>query len=148
MKGENSRDLGSKRSPEEEWLQKAKEGLGKDFVNKVLSFENMSPEDFKVFNEKLKNFVLKRKEINPTRIRKVYEIIRASEDLSSLLLALPKLAYMVGKEENEKRRKDLGVLYQVFSESIKEAKNEQDLQGIRKFAEALVAYHKFYCSNR
>ncbi|MGQ9746660.1 MAG: type III-A CRISPR-associated protein Csm2 [Candidatus Caldatribacteriaceae bacterium] len=116
-------------------------------MNKVLNFENMPPGDFKVFNEKLKSFVLKRKEINPTRIRKVYEIIRTAEDLPSSLLALPKLAYMVGKEENEKRRKDLGVLYQLFSESIKKAENEQDLQGIRKFAEALVAYHNFYASN-
>lgn len=129
---------------ENKWLQKVKRELGDDFVERILRFEQMEPSEFKEFNERLKQFVQDHQEINPTRMRKVYEVIRNAEKLSDLLLGLPKLAYMVGKEEQKKKKDNLGRLYVIFAESVNQAGDERALQNIRKFAEALVAYHKFY----
>lgn len=129
-------------------MQTVKRELGDDFVERILRFERMEPEAFKAFNERLKQFIQRRKDINSSRMRKVYEVIRSAESLSDVLLGLPKLAYMVGKEENKAKKDQLGVLYMAFAASIDRAKDEKDLQGIRKFAEALVAYHKFYGDNR
>jgi CRISPR/Cas system CSM-associated protein Csm2 small subunit len=48
----------------------------------------------------------------------------------------------------QQKKHDLGVLYTVLAESINRAKDAKDLQSIRKFTEALVAYHKFYADNK
>jgi CRISPR-associated protein Csm2 len=145
MPGSNPRESFSHDVREEKWLKSAKEELGENFVDRVLSFERMDPEAFKAFHERLKKFIQNRREIHSSRMRKVYEVIRGAESLPELLLALPKLAYMVGKEE---KKNDLGVLYTVLAESINRAKDAKDLQSIRKFTEALVAYHKFYADNK
>ncbi|MGC8777201.1 MAG: type III-A CRISPR-associated protein Csm2 [Candidatus Caldatribacteriaceae bacterium] len=148
MPGVNPRSTTFRDSPEEQWLQAVKRDLGDDFAQRILRFERMEPEDFRVFNERLKKFVQEHREVNTSRMRKVYEVIRNATTISELLLGLPKLAYMVGKEERRGAKEHLGVLYMVFSQSIAQAREEKDLQGIRKFAEALVAYHKFYAENR
>ena len=148
MPGNNPREFLSYDSREKDWLNSAKEELGENFVDRVLSFERMDPEAFKAFHERLKKFIQNRKEINPSRMRKVYEVIRGAESLPELLLALPKLAYMVGKEEKKNLKNDLGVLYTVLAESINRARDAKDLQSIRKFTEALVAYHKFYADSK
>ncbi len=139
-------------SPEQDWLSEAQKKLGENFAEKILRFGWMSLEEFKDFNRQIKEQFVQGglQEVGSSRLRKVYEIIQGAQDLNDLILALPRLAYMVGKEDKERVKNQLGILYKVFEESIKGARTRENLQGIRKFAEALVAYHKFYAkdSNR
>ncbi len=133
-------------SQEETWRIEAKRILGENFVNRALGFQELNIEEFKDFNYKIQEFVSRiAKDITSSSLRKVYDLIKKSKDASDLLFTIPYIAYMVGKEENIGKKNALGKLYVVLKDSIEEVKNEEKhVKNIKKFAEALVAYQKFY----
>ncbi|BER91807.1 MAG: CRISPR-associated protein Csm2 [Candidatus Atribacteria bacterium] len=129
---------------EEQWRREVREDLGPDYVKKVLNFDRLDIEQFKQFNEKVKSFVQKRSKINSTRMRKIYEIIHRARSPQEFLLSIPRLAYMVGREDNPWEKKLIGAIFIVFNDCAAGVKTQEDLRSIQRFAEALVAYHKFY----
>ncbi|MDK2896918.1 MAG: CRISPR-associated protein Csm2 [Candidatus Atribacteria bacterium] len=131
-------------SPEEEWRSEAQKDLGSNYVQSILNFEKMEIEKFKEFNEKIKKFVQKRQGINSTRMRKIYEIVHQAKNPEAFLLAIPRLAYLVGREDRKENKRLIGTIFVVLQDSAKGMKSPEDLRGIQRFAEALVAYHKFY----
>ena len=59
-------------------------------------------------------------------------------------MAMPRLAYLVGREDRKENKKLIGTIFVVLQDSAEGMKSTEDLRGIQHFAEALVAYHKFY----
>ena len=79
----NLRSDSSRVSQEEDWRSEVREELGDDYVQSILNFERMEVEKFKEFNGKIKKFVQKRQAINPTRMRKIYEVVRQAKKSGS-----------------------------------------------------------------
>lgn len=127
---------------EEDWRNKVKSALGENYINNVLMFDRLEMDKFKDFNDRLKGFI-KNVDIGTSRMRKIYEIIRSAKDQRSLLTSLPILAYIVGKEVG-RNREELGKIVTLLSDCIYKMKSDEDLKGIHKFAEALVAYQRYF----
>lgn len=134
------------KTPEELWRERARSVLGKDYVQKILVFgEDLDINEFKDFNQKIQDFIKERTEgITSSRLRKVYDLIKKAKSVSELLYTIPHLAYMVGREENKRKKDALGELYVVLKDAIENAEKDKHLKNIQKFTEALVAYQKFY----
>ncbi len=135
-----------KQNLEERWRGDVRRLLGEDFVERALSFQDLEIEIFKNFNNRIQEFVKDiANNITTSSLRKIYDLIKNSKDASDLLLALPYMAYMVGKEEKSYKKEALGKLYVVLKDSIEKIKNdERQVKNLKKFAEALVAYQKLY----
>jgi CRISPR-associated protein Csm2 len=84
------------------------------------------------------------RDITSTKMRKIYELIKKSNSLNQLLLQIPYLAYMVGRETSVRSKNELGKIYIIFKDVIEKAKDDKHIYNIKKFAEALVAYQKYY----
>ena len=124
--------------------------LGENYISNILSYTQLDPEDFINLDNKIKNFIKEntgKNKITSTKMRKIYERIKKAQNLNELLLQIPFLAYMVGKEKNE-AREALGKVYIIFKDLIENAKNIKDIENIKKFAEALVAYQRFFEDTR
>lgn len=130
---------------EERWRGDVRRLLGEDFVDRALSFQDLEIEIFKDFNNKVQEFVKDiANNITTSSLRKIYDLIKNSKDASDLLLALPYMAYMVGKEDKSYKKNALGKLYIALKDPIENIKDERQVRNIKKFAEALVAYQKLY----
>jgi CRISPR type III-A-associated protein Csm2 len=57
---------------------------------------------------------------------------------------MPRLAYMVGREDSFQEKERIGTIFVIFEDCANNIKTQEDLRSIQRFAEALVAYHKFY----
>ncbi len=134
------------KNSEELWRERVRSVLGKDYVQKILVFsEDLGINEFKDFNQKIQDFIKERTEgITSSRLRKVYELVKKAKNISELLYTIPYLAYMVGREENKRKKDALGELYVVLKDAIENAEKDKHLKNIQKFTEALVAYQKFY----
>lgn len=142
---ENVRDRNN-RSPEENWRSNVSAVLGEDYVQKILSFNKLDTNEFKNFNNQIQSFVKNiANNVSSSRLRKLFELIKKSKNSNDLLMTIPYLAYMVGREENKGKKEALGELYVVLKDTIEQVKDEKEhIDNIKKFAEVLVAYQKFY----
>lgn len=127
---------------EDNWRSEIKKLLGENYVEDILKFDRLEPEEFKTFNNKLKAFI-KGIDIGTSKMRKIYEIVKGAGDQRSLLVTLPMLAYMVGKETG-KNMNEVGKIVTVISDCIYKMQTEDDFRGIQQFTEALVAYHRYF----
>jgi|YelNatPaOPRAMG01_1025707.scaffolds.fasta_scaffold11504_2 CRISPR/Cas system CSM-associated protein Csm2 small subunit len=134
-----------RRDDEAGWRENIKSSLGENYVTRILNFEKLDLDEFKEFNNKLKEFIrTKSDNIGTTKMRKIYEVIKTAKDQRALFTSLPILAYMVGKELNRGERDKVGRIVTLLSDCIYAMKTEEDFKGIQKFAEALVAYHRYF----
>lgn len=127
---------------EREWKKLLKEKLGEDYIKKILNFNELKSEDLKDFILKLKDYV-KEKEINTTKLRKIYDIIKRADNEEKLILSLPTLAYLVGKEQDNVLNK-IGDIVLLLTECIYGIENKNHFRNIQKFTETLIAYHKYF----
>jgi len=144
MKETNSQENRSKIN-EDKWREKVKNALGEDYVDRILEL-GKDIETFKEFNQKVQKFIKESAQnISSSRMRKIYELIKKSKNSSDLLMAIPYIAYMVGREENKKRKEVLGELFVILKDVITKMNDEKEhLKNIKKFTEMLVAYQKLY----
>ena len=134
-------DIGSQ---EERWRESLKDFFSTpNYAEKVLRFERMEMDEFKEFNQKLKDFMKQQaRKINSSRMRKIYEMIKGAKNEHDLLLTVPRLAYIVGREERD--RNSIGLVSTLLSDAILDMQTREDFKGIQKCAEAMVAYQKYY----
>jgi len=145
-KSKNDSQREKKNITENDLRNDVKAILGENYVSNILNYTQLDPKDFISLDSKIKNFIKEntgKNKITSTKMRKIYERIKKAQNLNELLLQIPFLAYMVGKEKSEARRA-LGRVYIIFKDLIENAKNIKDIENIKKFAEALVAYQRFF----
>lgn len=146
----NPQQQGRESNPEEEWRNEIKSSLGEDYVQKVLRFGELSLEEFRNFNDRIKGFIEKRsgrKGIGTTKMRKIYEIIKSAKEKRELIASLPLLAYMVGKETEKNKKNCVGEVITLLSDCIYKMESDEHFINIQKFTEALVAYNKYFSSD-
>ena len=103
----------------------------------------MGMDEFKEFNQKLKDSMKQQAgKINSSRMRKIYEMIKGAKNEHELLLTVPRLAYIVGREE--RYRNSIGLVVTLLCDAILAMQTREDFKGIQKCAEAMVAYQKYY----
>jgi len=132
---------------EEELRKEIKKQLGDNYVENILNFTDLGSEEFINMINRIRKFIgelTQDKDITSTKMRKIYELIKKSNRLDQLLLQIPYLAYMVGRETSARSKNELGKIYIIFKDVIERAKNDEHIYNIKKFAEALVAYQKYY----
>jgi len=131
-------------SQEERWRKNLRDVFSTpSYAEKILRFDRMEMDEFKEFNQKLKDFMRQQAgKINSSRMRKIYEMIKGAKSESDLLLTVPRLAYIVGREERD--RDAIGLVITLLSDAILAMKTREDFKGIQKCAEAMVAYQKYY----
>jgi len=131
-------------SQEERWRKNLRDVFSTpSYAEKILRFDRMEMDEFKEFNQKLKDFMRQQaSKINSSRMRKIYEMIKGAKSESDLLLTVPRLAYIVGREERD--RDAIGLVITLLSDAILAMKTREDFKGIQKCAEAMVAYQKYY----
>jgi CRISPR type III-A-associated protein Csm2 len=145
-KSKNDSQREKKNITENDLRDDVKTILGENYISNILNYTQLDPKDFISLDSKIKNFIKEntgKNKITSTKMRKIYERIKKAQNLNELLLQIPFLAYMVGKEKAEARRA-LGRVYIIFKDLIENAKNIKDIENIKKFAEALVAYQRFF----
>lgn len=146
--GGQNRPQGQRRGFDEEELRsEIKSSLGNNYIENILNFTSLEPAVFIEINDKIKVFIgslTQSKTITSSKMRRIYELIKNSNNLNQLLLQIPYLAYMVGRETSIRSKRDLGKIYIIFKDAIEKAKDNEDIRNIKKFAEALVAYQKYY----
>ncbi|MDI3542855.1 MAG: CRISPR-associated protein Csm2 [Candidatus Atribacteria bacterium] len=131
-------------SQEERWRKNLKEAFSTpNYAEKILRFDRMEMDEFKEFNQKLKDFMKQQAgKITFSRMRKIYEMIKGAKSENDLLFTVPRLAYIVGREERD--RDAIGLVVTLLSDAILAMQTKQDFKGIQKCAEAMVAYQKYY----
>lgn len=109
------------------------------FKNIVL---NLDDNDYDSFCDKTKDFayVLKDSDIKTSMIRKVYSRILNSE-LNDIKKLRPQLAYIAGRN-SEEPMKDFMSLLDFLIKKI-ETNNKKQLENLKQFMEAVVAYRKY-----
>lgn len=126
-----------------DWITGEKQ-LDIDFVNWAKSFG-----EFLAKNPKDKFDI---KPLSGSQIRKFFgelKKIQANfEDLSlKIPLLIPKLAYAVGRDyDNKKQRAKSRIqeFYEEISKGIEKVQNEDEFERFVSIVESIVAYHKFY----
>ncbi|MCX7795871.1 MAG: type III-A CRISPR-associated protein Csm2 [bacterium] len=132
---------------EDDLRNEIKRDLGDNYINDILNFTSLDPSVFTEVNNNIKTFIkalTQSKAITSTKMRKIYELIKKSNSLNQMLLQIPYLAYMVGKETSTRSKRELGKIYILFKDTIERAKDDKHIYNIKKFTEALVAYQKYY----
>jgi CRISPR-associated protein Csm2 len=134
------------RSSEVIWRENITKKLEQNFPNKILNYDNLELEEFKKFNKQIQDYMKeKANNITSSKLRKIFEIIKKAQSVTDLVMTLPYLAYLVGREENRSKKDALGEIYILLKEPIMQATDDKThVKNIQKFMETLVAYQKFY----
>ncbi len=132
-------------------LKSSREGEGKKQQGLSLQEKEdiqkiIKERDAKVLNS-LANKLGKKysRDISTSQIRNVLDRIQRMPNYNpnELLLLEPLLAYVVGKQQKNKRSA-FDHFYQVISEAINQVKKDEDFEYFRRFVEAIVAYHRYH----
>jgi len=134
------------KSLESIWKENVTKKLEQSFSNKILNFDNLELEEFKKFNKQIQDYMQERaSNITSSKLRKIFEIIKKAKSVTDLVMALPYLAYLVGREDSKSKKEALGEIYILLKEPIMQATDDKThVKNIQKFMETLVAYQKFY----
>jgi len=85
------------------------------------------------------------KDLTTHQLRNIFQEIKKANDITSLKLIRPNLAYIAGRLDANKKNEKTFVAF--LDSLIKEVKNDNHLENFKDFMEAVVAYHKFYGKN-
>ncbi len=98
--------------------------------------------DFKSHIANLKNYSLQlvKSNISTTQLRNIFTLINSIENYQEIWKEAPKLAYLAGRNESNYAFKEF---IDMLIDLITEINSEDDLKNLKKFLEAIVAYHKY-----
>jgi len=85
------------------------------------------------------------KDLTTHQLRNIFQEIKKANDIASLKLIRPNLAYIAGRLDGNKKNEKTFVAF--LDSLIKEVKDDNHLENFKDFMEAIVAYHKFHGKN-
>lgn len=80
--------------------------------------------------------------IKYTQLRSIYQLLK--ENGNQLILALPRLVYKEASQEFAEQKQFVGIIRKLMEKAIAENKQEAFID----YMTTIVAYHKFYSSNK
>ena len=93
----------------------------------------------------LKKFIEKNAEgITSSQLRNIYAKIKPIQEVNKLKMERPKLAYIIARQQSNKKVEKANVLLHLFDDLMANVKSKADLKGFQSFMESVVAYHKYY----
>lgn len=114
--------------------------------NAALILSLSKPEEInKVFDEVKKYMKQNARHLNSSQLRNIFAKLKANkeEDVNTLLLLRPKLAYMAARQTN----RDAKLFMEDLDEVLKKVEKKEHVHNFISFFESIVAYHKFYDRN-
>lgn len=132
----------SSRSGDSDEAKKHADAL-KKMEGDILNFENAAQPQ--VLIDAIKDFAnAYYKDITSHQLRKLYDLVRKAENWKRLQYTRPKFAYAQARLSS-KNGKDFIATLDYFMALIKD---DQQLKNFKLFLEAIVAYHRFYESDK
>jgi CRISPR type III-A-associated protein Csm2 len=106
------------------------------------SFVRGGTEDVVQFYNSLENFVAnKAKAISTHQIRNIYQKIAKAKNPTDLQVMLPKLTYVAARLDNRNANDVVALFYGL----VRAVEEHEHVKNFQTLAEAIVAYHKYYC---
>jgi len=105
--------------------------------------ENQGDTNVDAFIQQVEKFVEEKgKQLSNTQLRNIYDKILNTDDLISLKMIRPQLAYLAGRENNQGSKELLSFIDILIKETSVET-----IENFKQFMQMVVAYHKFYGKN-
>lgn len=105
--------------------------------------ENQGDTNVDAFIQQVEKFVEEKgKQLSNTQLRNIYNKILNTDDLISLKMIRPQLAYLAGRENNQGSKELLSFIDILIKETSVET-----IENFKQFMQMVVAYHKFYGKN-
>ena len=83
------------------------------------------------------------KVLNPTFMRKLYNLIKSGNNLFDLKLKVPEILYYAARQQ-DRSKKESSNLASLFEQIIQKASHDNHIKSIHYFAECTIAYHTYY----
>jgi|LSQX01.1.fsa_nt_gb CRISPR-associated protein Csm2 len=113
----------------------------KDSNISILEYQEGKNAD--VFIQQVEKFVEEKgKQLSSTQLRNIYDKILNADDLISLKMIRPQLAYLAGREKNHGSKELLSFIDILIKETTTES-----MENFKQFMQMVVAYHKYYGKN-
>lgn len=126
-------------------------------------FKDINPQNFNAENEDISSQVkaleaivktkFGKKSTNPkdcnsflssTQLRNLYDKIKQCKRTEDLSMLYPKIIYMAARQTNNKAKN----IIMEIAEWINKIEGKEQLQSFKKFMEAIVAFQKYYYSDK
>lgn len=105
--------------------------------------ENQGDTNVDAFIQQVEKFVEEKgTQLSNTQLRNIYDKILNTDDLISLKMIRPQLAYLAGRENNQDSKELLSFIDILIKETSVET-----IENFKQFMQMVVAYHKFYGKN-
>jgi|SRR5690625_691342 len=123
--------------------------LGEKVYKKYFKDRNISileyqeDDNMDVFIQQVEKFVEEKgKQLSSTQLRNIYDKILNTDDLISLKMIRPQLAYLAGRESNYGSKELLSFINILIIETT-----EESIENFKQFMQMIIAYHKYYGKN-
>lgn len=134
-------------------MDSIKKHFGVNFKMDILSLEQLELHKYnevvdnlkRYLNEPIDNRGNKRySKITSSQLRNVFLLVKRCKEPKELVHIRPKLAYIGGRAENNETKEIVFLL----EELVKEVDNVEKLKNLQSFFEAIIAYHKYFESDK
>lgn len=150
MNSRNEKSFGNRREVGRN-PQNNKEGFDNskiyvDYFKKIILNVTSLREDYDEYINKCKKYAkcLKDERLTTSQIRKIYSDIMNAEKAMDLKRLRPRLAYIVGKNENKSAIRSLIDILDSGIEKLNVNDDKEEIKSLKEFIETIVAYRKYY----
>lgn len=122
------------------------EGVYKKYFKdwNIYILKDQENDNMDVFIQQVEKFVKEKgKQLSSTQLRNIYDKILNAENLISLKMIRPQLAYLAGREKNLGSKELLSFINILIKET-----SEESIEDFKQFMQMVVAYHKYYGKNK
>ncbi|OAA84800.1 type III-A CRISPR-associated protein Csm2 [Clostridium ljungdahlii] len=122
----------------------------KYFRNIILRVTSLT-EEYDNYIDECKKYAkyLRNEKLTTSQIRKIYSDIMNAETAIELKKLRPRLAYIIGKNENNRAKYAIRSLINILDKGIEmlnvnDNDNKEEIKSLKEFMETIVAYRKYY----
>ena len=122
--------------------------LGTPWKQNIVHFKQLPKDTLMDFDKRTRTLVEHELiSVSGTQIRKLFDMVIRCRTLQDCMLRIPRIAYIIGKAEG-RTQEPLKILFYLYQESVYTATDDAQVTSIQGYMEALVAYHRFFGSER
>ncbi len=125
------------------YVNEVKETYFNDFDYKVLLNMESADELDNLYDNIRKFLEEKGKDVTSSQLRNIYAKAKPIREKKKLKMLRPNLAYVIARQKNENAKYIMHWLDKLIQE-VEHEKDPNEVEGFKKFFEAVVAYHKYF----